>query len=114
MENLKEMMDKLEKLIKTETVIGQPYQVGNVTMVPIISVAFGLGGGSGEGKDEKGNDGSGKGAGLGCKISPNAVIVIKGDEVSAIPLGGKSSLEKILEMVPEIVTKLEGCCKKDS
>ncbi len=100
------MFEKLEKFLKTETVVGKPFEIGNVTFVPIISVSFGLGGGGGEGKDAKGNDGGGSGGGLGCKMSPNAVLVVKNEEVSMIPLNNKGSLEKIIEMVPEIVNKL--------
>jgi len=77
-------------------------------MVPIITVTFGVGGGEGSGKDNKGNDGSGGGGGAGCKIAPNAILVIKNDELSVIPLTSRGSLEKIVEMVPEILSKVEG------
>jgi uncharacterized spore protein YtfJ len=102
------LFGKLEKFIRTETVIGEPFQVGSITMVPIISVSFGVGGGEGSGKDNKGNDGSGGGGGVGCKIAPNAILVVKNDELSVIPLTSRGSLEKIVEMVPEIMSKVEG------
>ncbi len=102
------LFEKLEKFIRTETVIGEPFQVGSITMVPIISVMFGVGGGEGSGKDNKGNDGSGGGGGAGCKIAPNAILVIKNEELSVIPLTNRGSLEKIVEMVPEIMSKVEG------
>ncbi len=104
------MFEKLEKFLRTETVVGEPFQVGSITMVPIISVSFGAGGGEGSGKDSKGNDGSGGGGGVGCKITPNAMLVIKNDELSVVPLAGKGSLEKIVEMVPEIMAKID--CSK--
>lgn len=102
------LFEKLEKFIRTETVIGEPFQVGSITMVPIITVSFGVGGGEGSGKDNKGNDGSGGGGGVGCKIAPNAILVVKNDELSVIPLTNRGSLEKIVEMVPEILSKVEG------
>jgi len=101
------MFEKLEKFLRTETVVGEPFQVGSITMVPIISVSFGAGGGEGSGKDSKGNDGSGGGGGVGCKITPNAMLVIKNDELSVVPLAGKGSLEKIAEMVPEIMARVD-------
>ncbi len=101
------MFEKLEKFLRTETVVGEPLQVGDITMVPIITVAFGLGGGEGSGKDNKGNDGSGTGGGLGCKISPNAMLVIKDGEVSVIPLTSRGSLDKLFEMVPDIISKMD-------
>ena len=100
------LFEKLEKFLRSETVVGDPIQIGNVTLIPIITVSFGVAGGEGSGKDGKGNDGSGGGGGLGCRISPNAVLVVKNDEVSLVSLAGKGSLEKIMDMVPEIVSKM--------
>lgn len=107
------LFEKLEKFLTTETVVGEPFQVGNITMVPIISVSFGLGGGGGTGKDSKGDSGSGSGGGVGCKVTPNAMLVIKNDEVSVVPLTNRGSLEKIVEMVPEIIAKMD-CKSKES
>ncbi len=105
------LLEKLEKFLRTETVVGESFQVGSITLVPIISVSFGVGGGHGSGKDSKGNDGTGGGTGVGCKITPNAVLVIKNDELSVVSLTGKGSLERIVEMVPEIISKVD--CSKN-
>jgi uncharacterized spore protein YtfJ len=101
------MFEKLEKFVRTETVVGEPIQLGNITLVPIVSVSFGAGAGGGGGKDVKGNDGTGSGGGVGCKITPNAMLVLKNDEVSLLPLNNKGTLEKLVEMVPEIIAKVE-------
>ncbi|UMZ74382.1 GerW family sporulation protein [Natranaerofaba carboxydovora] len=101
------LLEKLEKFVRTETVVGEPIVVGNVTMVPIVSVSLGLGGGEGTGKDDKGNDGTGTGGGAGCKITPNAILVIKDGEFSVFPLTSKGSAERLVDMVPEIIQKVE-------
>ncbi|MCR6546065.1 GerW family sporulation protein [Dehalobacterium formicoaceticum] len=106
-ENLDTLFDRLEKFFRTETVIGNPINVGEVTLVPIIEVGFGMGSGGGSGKDGKGNDGTGGGTGVGAKISPNSILVIKGGEVSLITLKDKGSLEKVLAMVPDIVNQIK-------
>lgn len=108
------LFEKLENFLRTETVVGEPIQVGNVTMVPVISVSFGIGAGEGSGKDNKGNDGTGGGGGVGCKISPNAMVVIKDDTISVHNLTGRGSLEKIVELVPEIIAKLDCFKPKDT
>ncbi|QGT98824.1 hypothetical protein SYNTR_0231 [Candidatus Syntrophocurvum alkaliphilum] len=105
-ENMNTLLERLEKFFRTETVVGEPIQLGNITLVPIIGVSFGLGGGGGSGKDSSGNDGSGGGAGVGGKITPNAILVIKNEEVSVIPLNEKTSIDKIVSMVPEIISKI--------
>ena len=110
-ESLETLFNHLEKFLKTETVIGEPISVGETTLIPIITVAFGCGGGGGGGKDEKGNDGMGTGVGVGAKISPDAVIVIKEDSVTLLPVKSRSNIEKLVGMVPEIVKKIK--LKKD-
>jgi uncharacterized spore protein YtfJ len=107
-ESVNAMLDKLDRFFKTETVVGQPIVVENVTLVPITSVSFGFGGGSGSGKDRGGADNSGGGAGAGGKITPVAILVIKKDgEVRIVALSERDSLDKIIGMVPEIISKIK-------
>ena len=101
------LLEKLEKFVRTETVVGEPIEIGNVTMIPIVSVSLGIGGGEGTGKDNKGSDGTGTGGGAGCKITPNAILVIKDGEFSVFPLTSKGSVERLADMVPEILKKVE-------
>ncbi|NME82518.1 spore germination protein GerW family protein [Clostridium sp. SM-530-WT-3G] len=109
--NIESIFSSLEKFIKTKTVIGEPIVVGEVTLIPIISVMFGCGSGSGNGTDNKGMNGTGNGGGGGAKISPNGIVVIKNGEVSMLPVKSQNGLEALVAMVPEIVTKLD--LKKD-
>lgn len=118
--SLELVFNKLEKFLKTETVIGEPIIVGEVTLIPIITVSFGCGGGSGLGKDSKGSDGVGGGLGLGARVSPDAMLIIKNGEVSILPIKQKQNLEKLIGMVPELIKKIDlkkagvDCCKADS
>ena len=111
-DNIDAIFSNLEKFIKTETVIGEPITIGEVTLVPIISVMFGCGAGSGTGSDNKGMNGNGAGGGGGARISPNGIVVIKDGEVSMLPVKSKSNLEALVNMVPEIVSKIN--IKKDT
>lgn len=106
-ENIDAIFEKLENFLKSKTVIGEPIKVGETTIIPFIDITFGLGTGGGGGKDEKGNDGTGSGAGAGAKISATAVLVIKGDQVELLPIKKAGGLEKLLDMVPEIVNKVK-------
>ena len=108
--NFKESIDSIfsnfERFIKTETVVGQPIVVGEVTLVPIISVFFGCGAGGGKGSDNKSIDSDGAGGGGGARITPDAIVVIKKGEVSMLPIKSKNNLEALIEMVPEIITRV--------
>ena len=106
------IFEQLQKFFRTETVVGQPLQIGEVTLIPVISVTFGAGNGVGSGKDHKGTDGEGGGAGAGGKITPTAIIVIKQNEVSVLPLSGRGTMERIVEIVPDILEQV-GSLQKD-
>lgn len=118
-ESLETLFSHLEKFLKTETVIGEPIAVGETTLIPIITVAFGCGGGGGGGKDDKGSDGIATGVGVGAKISPDAVIVIREGAVTMLPVKDRSSIEKLIAMVPDIVKKIKlkkegkSCCTEE-
>ena len=119
-ESFDSLFTNLEKFIKTETVVGEPIVVGEVTLVPIISVMFGCGTGGGTGSDNKGMTGNGSGGGGGARISPNAILVIKKDEVTMLPVKGKNNLDNLINMVPDIVSKInikkdkEACDKEET
>lgn len=102
---LQTMFEKLQNFFRTETVVGEPIVLGEVTLVPLIEISFGLGSGGGSSK-EKGIDGSGA-AGVGAKIVPTAIMVVRKDEVSLIPLKDRDSMEKVMELIPEIINKLK-------
>lgn len=105
-ESIESIFSNFEKFIKTETVVGQPIVVGEVTLVPIISVCFGCGAGGGKGSDNKNINGDGAGGGGAARITPDAIVVIKEGQVSMLPIKNKNNLEALIEMVPEIVTKV--------
>lgn len=104
--NIDLLFEKLEKFIKSETVIGQPMNVGDTTLIPVINVSFGLGSGGGDGKDQSGNLGTGGGAGIGARVFPTAILVIKGDKIDVVPIKKFGGMEKLLEMVPDLVEKI--------
>lgn len=105
-ENMSTIFDKLENFLKTKTVVGEPIKIGDTTLVPFINISFGLGIGGGGGTDEKGMGGDGGGGGTGAKISPTAVLVLQGDKIELLPIKKSGGLDKLLDMVPGIVEKL--------
>ncbi|RCX16572.1 putative spore protein YtfJ [Anaerobacterium chartisolvens] len=112
-ENINIIFEKIENFLKTKTVVGEPMKIGETTIVPFINVSFGMGSGGGDGIDEKGVGGGGGGAGMGARVSPTAVLIIQGDRTELIPIKKSGGLEKLLEMVPDIVEKINDkkCCE---
>lgn len=112
-ENMGTLFEEMRNFFTTETVIGKPIEVGNITLIPVIGVSFGAGNGINAKKDEKGNDGQAGGAGAGGKISPTAIIVINNGDVSVLPLSGRNTMDKVAELIPQIITKAQNYKKEE-
>ena len=97
---------KMDGFISSKTVVGEPVTVNDVVIVPLVDVSLGLGSGGANSKDEK-KAGDYSGGGLGAKISPSAVIVIQNGTAQLINVKNQSSVNKLIDMVPGIVSKLE-------
>jgi len=110
MEMFKEDMDAiaahLENMVKSKTIVGEPIMAGNATVIPIISASFGFALGDGEGSEPNKGGGKGSGGGGGARITPTALLVVKDDDVQVFNLGDKGSLDKLVTMVPEIISKI--------
>ncbi len=113
MDNLNEMLGKLTEFlkseIKTETIIGQQFQLGEFTCVPVMSVGLGLGGGGGEGKGNAKamgeGEGHGTGGGAGMGMGAVGFLVTKGSEIQFISTRTSKGLSAIFERVPDLMEK---------
>ena len=112
-EILETILEKLRSLANTETVVGDPVQVGEVTILPVIKIAVGFaaGGGEGSGDEGKGPKGLGTGGGGGASVNPVGFIVLHDKSVRFVGIG-KGKFEALFETVPELLNKL-GIRKKD-
>lgn len=119
---VKEMLDgaikNFETLIDTKKIIGEPIKAADGTViVPVTKVTIGFGGGGGsEFPSKQADKGTqfGGGIGGGVKMDPEAFLVINNGNVRLIPMGGGSSpLDKVIDLVPDMVDKVNGFFKKD-
>ncbi|MBP7223224.1 MAG: sporulation protein [Sedimentibacter sp.] len=106
-DNINNIFARLEEFIKTKTVVGEQIQIGEITIIPFIDVTFGAGTGGGSGTEKQGSNGTGGGSGSAGKISPTAILVIKGDKVELLPIKKSANLEKLIDLVPELVDKIK-------
>ncbi len=67
--HFEELLGKITDFIKSEaqtkTIIGEQFQLGEFSCVPVIKVGMGFGSGGGEGRDPKKGEGHGGGVGRG-------------------------------------------------
>ncbi|WP_017324923.1 GerW family sporulation protein [Synechococcus sp. PCC 7336] len=89
------VLSKLRSLAETGQTFGEPIAVGETTIVPYVSLRFGLGGGGG-GAGDRHNGGHGSsglwgGAGGGVKVEPMGFLVIRADKVELLPIDRESN-----------------------
>ena len=102
---LNKVLEQLKTMAKTETVIGEPFKLGEFTCIPVIKIGMGFGSGAvGSEEDKKGNKGGGAGAGIG--MEPIGFLVSKGDEISMVSVSKSKGMGSIFEKVPDLVEKL--------
>lgn len=114
MENLNDLLGKLTDFLKseakTETIIGEQFQLGAFTCVPVISIGIGFGGGIGEGKGSAKARGEGEGHGTGgaagIGMGPVGFLVSKGDDIQFISARSSKGFNAIVEKVPDLLEKL--------
>ena len=102
---LERLAEFLQREAKTETVVGESFELGEFTCVPVIRLGMGFGSGGGEGDSQKTGKGQGGGAGGGIGIDPIGFLVTKGDEISFIGTHQNKSIASIFEKVPDLVEK---------
>ena len=122
-------MSNIKDMVDVNTIIGEPIEtsVGSV-IIPISKVSFGFAAGGSEFKGETVNEYTkkekeeqvqyrlpfGGGSGAAVNINPVAFLVVQSDSVKLLPVCHSSSLDKVLDYVPEIIEKIEKTlCKND-
>ena len=111
-ESIEVLFNKMENFISTKTVVGEPITYGDVIIVPLVNVSFGVGAGAADSRAEK-NGKSSSGGGLGAKITPSAVLVINKGNVQMVSASDNNSVNKLIDMVPGIVSKFNFFTKDD-
>jgi uncharacterized spore protein YtfJ len=102
---LEKVTSFLQKEAKSETVVGEPFQLGEFSCIPIVRLGMGFGTGGGEGEDTKTGHGEGGGAGAGLGIEPIGFLVSRGAEISFVSTKTNQGLAAVFEKVPDLIEK---------
>jgi uncharacterized spore protein YtfJ len=105
-----ELLEKVTSFIqaeaKTETIVGDPFTLGDFNCVPVMKVGMGFGSGGGEGSAPKQGKGMGGGAGGGVGLAPIGFLVSNGGQISFISAETHKGLSALFEKVPDLIEKL--------
>ena len=120
-------MNSIKDMIDVDTIIGEPIQAPNdIVVIPISKVSFGFAAGGSEFKGETVNAYNrrekdeqiqyrlpfGGGAGAGVSLSPVAFLVVQGDIVKLLPVNHSTSIDKLLDYIPDLFEKVKNMANK--
>lgn len=113
-------MTSLENMVDVNTIVGDMLTTADGTVIiPVSKVCFGFAAGGSEFNTNKLNKFSetaklpfGGGSGAGVHISPMAFLVVKDGTTRLMTLNGSSPVDKLIELVPDVVEKANSFINK--
>lgn len=111
------VMEQIKGMTDVNTIIGDPVETGNGTMIiPISKVGFGfVAGGSDIGKHSQPGVATpfGGGSGAGVSIAPMGFLVISPEQIKLIPMDSSNTpLDKLVDYIPVALEKVNKMIKK--
>lgn len=97
-ENIAAVFDGVQTISNTKQVVGEPYNVGDTTIIPFLETSVGAG--FGEFKDDK------SAGGMAVKVKPIACLIIQKGFTKLINLNDSNPIAKALDMIPDLVNKI--------
>ena len=97
-ENIAAVFDGVQAISNTRQVVGEPYHIGDTTIIPFLETSVGAG--FGEFKDDKGA------GGMAVKVKPIACLVIQKGFTKLVNLSDTDPITKALDMIPDLVNKI--------
>ena len=110
-------MDNVKKVLKVDTVVGDPIITPDgITLVPISKISLGFGGGGVEFNSKKDGEARPYGGGnaTGVKIEPIGFLVIKEGTVRMINVTPPASntVDRIIDLVPQVMDRVDNFIAK--
>ena len=106
---VKSLVEGMDNFISAKTVLGEPIQVGDTIVIPLVDVSFGVGAGAFGGSQKNINGNSG--GGMHGKMSPSAVLVIKDGVAKVVNVKDQDMVSKVISAAPDVIDKFSGLVK---
>ena len=108
-------MEKIKSMVDANTIIGDPINLADGTLVlPISKVTYGFASGGSDFPSKTTKELFGGGSGAGVSIQPVGFLVAKEGNVRVMQLADTSnSVDRALSLVPELVDKLTALLQKN-
>ena len=108
-------MDKIKAMVDVNTIIGNPIQSPDGTIIiPISKVSFGFASGGSDLPTKNQNELFGGASGAGVSIQPLAFIVVSNGDVKLLQMSVDAKLPNaIVNLVPEVFDKVSNLIDKN-
>ena len=100
---LQTMFNGMEGLLQSKTVIGDPIDMGEVKLLPLLEITAGMAGGSFAAEAKQRGA-----AAMTAKITPVAMLLVQGKVVRLINIKNQDAITKLVDMIPDAVDKITG------
>ena len=97
-ENIKAVFDGIAAISNTKQVVGEPYTVGDTTIVPFLETSMGAGFGAFNSEKDAG--------GMACSVKPVACLIIQNGFTKVVSISNQDPIAKALDMIPDLVDKM--------
>ena len=106
-------MENLKAMVDADTIIGTPLNIGEVTLIPVSKVSFGLATGGSDIPSKNPNPVFGGGGGAGVTVTPIAFISICGSDVQMLQVNANlTPAEKLIDQAPTLIKKVKEIFEK--
>ena len=102
-------MSSIKDLVEVNNIVGEPIVTPDgKTIIPVSKLSFGFGGAGGDSRGGS-KQGYGGGSAAAVKIEPIGFLVVKDDGVRMINVAppAKNGVDRIIDMVPDVMDKIE-------
>ena len=119
---MKTAMENIKDMVDVNTVVGDPVETPDGTVImPISRVSCGFGAGGGEfGTAEKSKNEEGQapyfggGSGAGVSVQPVGFLVVGHGQIRFLPVDSNIIIDRLIDLAPHVLEKIESLWKKDA
>ncbi len=107
-------LEKMRDLVDSQTIMGQPLKIDEkTTIIPVSKATFAFISGGTDFTNQKQKDLFGGAASSGASVTPVGFLVIQEGNVRLLQFAeGGQTVDRVLNMVPDVMSKVEGFFSK--
>jgi len=116
-DSIKSLLDSLDGFVTNKTVVSQPIEMSDATIIPLMEISLGVGAGAFDNSDKNADKQSAMATagGMGAKMSPSAILIVHKDgSVRLVNVKNQDPITKLIDTVPDLMDTIKNVIKKES